>query len=194
MLEGTIYIETFDGGNDFSVNNDYYNEENSYINALNSLLSENNSLFGGIGAEGCQVIESECNNFANSEVKSASRSYVSCPCALNGEDIDSFIYHNINSDSFDLEISLNLSDDTEDFEYEYKSWNDYHNKVFKLISKSSDMDVLLSELPNKELRFSFTNLSGGLSYALLDGCVILSASTDRLLVRVNKLTFIKGLE
>ena len=82
---------------------------------------------------------------------------------------------------------------SEDFEYEFKLWRDHHNKMFKLLSSSNNFDVRLEELPHKDLRFSFTNLSGKLSYALLSDCTILSSNGNKLLIRVNKLTFIKGL-
>ncbi len=185
MLKGRIYIESFNEDDNFVVDNSYYADENAYIKALEALSIDNSNTFNMTPLNSFKMVE---NNKKEDRI-----SYLFCDCVLNNEDIDSFIYHNVNSDSFQLEILLNLDECSEDFEYEFKLWKDHTDKMMKLLSHDNDFDVRLEELPNKDLKFSFTNLSGKLSYALLSNCIILSSNNNKLLIRVDKLTFIKCL-
>lgn len=185
MLRGNIYIESFNNDDEFMVDNSFYSDENAYIKALEALSIDNSNTFTITPLESLKMC-------VNSEKKDK-YNYISCECVLNNEDIDSFIYHNVNSDNFQLEILLNFDDLSEDFEYEFNLWYEHHNKMIKLLSYGNDFDVRLEELPHKDLRFSFTNLSGKLSYALLSDCVILDKKGNKILIRVNKLTFIKCL-
>lgn len=189
MLEGRIYIETYENNDNFDVSDTYYADENAYIRALEAEYANNCMLFDGLVKNEVEVVKTHQNGLK----KEYKNSYVSCSCVLDDETIDSFIYHNVNGDDFILKISLNLDENSEDFEYELKIWFNHHDKVFKLLSSASNYDIPINELPSKDLKFSFVNLSGGESYALLSGCTILDLKSNELKIRVSNLTFIKGL-
>lgn len=192
MIQGRLYIESFEGNDNFDVNDSYYADENAYIKALQAEYELNSNLLQGIGSVGVEKLYSNDINYEN---KSKSV-YNSCDCVLKDETIDSFISHNIDGKSFQLLITLDLTNVDEDFEYDLKLWKEVHNKTYTALSKGNNMDVLLSELPCKDLKMSFINLRGYNSYALLEGCTLLEYTTDlsNVLIRVNKLTFIKSIE
>lgn len=181
MLEGIFYIKSYDNYDNFSSNDDYYLDSDSYIKALEkgSFCNENFKLFNEKS-----VYDNDYND---------SNSYEECSCVLLNEDMDSFINHNVNGDNFCLHITLKLDECSDDFEYELKSMTHYHEKMFKLASKKDDYDVNVDYLPKIDIKFSFKNLSGNLSYALLSDCTVLEYNNGNLLLRVDKLTFIKGL-
>ncbi|MBR6516660.1 MAG: hypothetical protein IKT40_07355 [Bacilli bacterium] len=184
MLEGKIYIETDNYNDNSSELETYYADENAYIKALEGLMS------GGVDDRREAHLNS-LKTAKNSEKQCLNYAY--CGCVLENEDIDSFIYHNINGDSFKLSLILNFDDCDEDFEYEYKIWRDNTNSIYKSLSSKSEYDIRIDALPFRDLKFSFINLSGGESYALLSGCTILDSTENKLLLRVENLTFTKGL-
>lgn len=192
MIKGKLYIESFEESNDFDVNDSYYVDENAYIKALQDEYELSNSLLSSIGGVG---VDRRCDINTIYE-KNKKVIYNSCECVLKDESIDSFISHNIDGRGFQLLVSLDLSNIDEDFEYDLKLWREVHNKTFSMLSKNNDMDVLMSELPSRDLKMSFINLSGGNSYALLEGCTFVDSNNDlsNILLFVNKLTFTKGIE
>lgn len=181
MLEGFFYVKSYSNDNNFSVNENYFSDSESYIKALEngSFCNDN---FKSFNVENGKNIE--YNDF---------NSFEECLCVLNGEDIDSLINHNINGDSFYLQINLNLDECSEDFEFELKSLYNYHNRMYKLASQKNDSDVDIDYLPKTDFKFSFKNLSGEFSYVLLSDCTILEYEKSKLFIRVKNLTFIKGL-
>lgn len=192
MIKGKLYIESFEDSNNFDVTDTYYADEHAYIKALQDEYELSNSLLSGIGGIG---VERRCTIDKNYE-NNSKIVYNSCDCILRDESIDSFISHNIDGKGFQLLVSLDLSNVDEDFEYDLKLWREVHNKTYSMLSKDNDMDVLLSELPSRNLKMSFINLSGGNSYALLEGCTFVDSNIDlsNVLIFVNKLSFIKGID
>ena len=188
MLEGKLYIESLDNDDSFVVDESFYADENAYIMALEAEFNNNNKLFNETPIE-----TKNSFNYDEQILKYDEKKYISCECKLVDENIDTFIYHNVNSDSFQLKILLNFDELDEDFEYEMKLWRDIHNNTFKTLSNLADFDIRLEELPYKSLKFSFINLKGDVVYSLLEDCTFLELKNNELLIRVKKLTFIKSL-
>ena len=187
-MEVTLYLPYYDYNDDAFTASDEYYGEGEYANAMaddynrNKDIVYNAALGMSNGHRGVfSGTDGQTYKFGQKTSQSEDKvSYSTCKAMLYNEDgddetVDGIITKFAKQESFIEMADFDLDTVEEEFESEMNVWSREHTKINSYIGRAGEAWVASKE-PKRDLKMSFKNEAGEMTYAVLHNCKIMDNS------------------
>ena len=187
-MEVTLYLPYYDYNDDAFTASDEYYGEGEYANAMaddynrNKDIVYNAALGMSNGRRGVfSGTDGQTYKFGQKTSQSEDKvSYSTCKAMLFNEDgddetVDGVITKFAKQESFIEMVDFDLDTVEEEFESEMNVWSREHTKINSYIGRAGEAWVASKE-PKRDLKMSFKNEAGEMTYAVLHNCKIMDNS------------------